>query len=50
MSDGSSARAAHVAPTTTALDAMLCFDLSASSTISAVYRPVLTRLRLTYPQ
>ncbi|HEY3547580.1 MAG TPA: MarR family transcriptional regulator [Propionicimonas sp.] len=33
------------------LDAMLCFDLYATSrTISAVYRPLLDRLGLTYPQ
>lgn len=51
MPDGTPGHPEHVAPAATTLDAMLCFDLyTASRTISAVYRPVLARLGLTYPQ
>lgn len=51
MTDGTPGRPDHVPPAATTLDAMLCFDLyAASRTISAVYRPVLARLGLTYPQ
>ena len=43
--------AAALPPTAAELDELLCFDLyAAQRAVTAAYRPVLTRLGLTYPQ